>query len=67
MTVRLESKVLAPKDTPNNTHWYAEIEGRWVQASDRLHAERIIDTAKMCAEIGRRSAINAMKSALDLT
>lgn len=66
MSDLITTKILSPEETPEGKHWYAVIESRWVVATDRIHAERIVDTCVMCASIGRRDALQKVRTAIGL-
>lgn len=62
---RLITKILTPSETTDGV-WVAAIEGWHVKATDRSHAERIIDIAGMCFNVGRKDAQADIRQALGM-
>lgn len=62
----ISTTILTPDETAPTAGWVAVIEGWHIRATDRQHAERIIDACEMTAAIGRKSAQAEMRKALGL-
>ena len=61
----ISTSILQPHETTNGI-WVAVIEGWHVRATDREHAERIINTSKMVEAVAMKEAKAEIRTALGL-
>ncbi len=64
--VELDAKVREPRPDFPGEPFMAEVNGRWVKAEDREHAQSIVDAAKMAYSLGARQARRDIRRSLGL-